>query len=302
MIGEEEAGERLDQALASASGISRSQARRWIEQDRVRLDAASCRPGRRVRVGERVEADPPEPLPSPLTPEPIPLHILHEDADLIVVDKPSGLVVHPAPGHPGGTLVNALLHHCSDLAGVGGVLRPGIVHRLDRGTSGLLVVAKNDAAHVFLSAQFHDHSVDRIYRALVRGLPSGDQGRVDRPIGRHRSDRKRMSVRTAHGREAHTAWRVLRRFPEAGYSWLEVSPETGRTHQIRVHLASAGLPIVGDPLYGRARRHDSLALAHPALHAAVLGFEHPSRRERLRFESPLPADLGALLARLEAAT
>jgi 23S rRNA pseudouridine1911/1915/1917 synthase len=160
--------------------------------------------------------------------------------------------------------------------------------------------AKNDDAHHRLSAQFHDHTVDRVYLALVRGLPGSDAGRVDRPIGRHRRDRKRMSVRAAHAREAHTAWRVLKRFPRVGYSWLEVRPETGRTHQIRVHLASAGLPIAGDPLYGRARRGARVRLERPALHAALLGFDHPRTGDRLRFESPVPADLAQVLTQLEA--
>jgi 23S rRNA pseudouridine1911/1915/1917 synthase len=299
-IGEEEAGQRLDFALAVLSAISRSQARRWIESGRVRLNAKPCRASRRVRLGDAVAAAPPDPLPSPLAPEPLPLAVLHEDEDLIVVDKAAGLVVHPAPGHARGTLVNALLHHCSGLAGVGGVLRPGIVHRLDRGTSGVLVVAKNDAAHRDLAQQFHQHSVERVYRALVRGVPGGDSGRVDRPIGRHRRDRKRMSVRSASAREAHTAWSVLRRFPAAGWTWLELRPETGRTHQIRVHLASVGLPIVGDAVYGRVRGAGQ-ALGRPALHAALLGFSHPRTGARLKFEAPLPPDLAELLAGLDAA-
>jgi 23S rRNA pseudouridine1911/1915/1917 synthase len=196
--------------------------------------------------------------------------------------------------------VNALLHHCGDLAGVGGILRPGIVHRLDRGTSGIMVVAKSDDAHGALAAQFRDHSVERVYWALVRGVPAQQEGRVDRAIGRHARDRKRMSVRTQVGRAARTAWRVRRRFPRSGVSWLEVRPETGRTHQIRVHLAAAGLPILGDPVYGRARR-DPTGLERPALHAVILGFDHPRRGERLRFEAPLPEDLARAVSILEQA-
>ena len=290
VVGEEEAGSRLDLALANASGVSRAQVRRWIEAGRVRLNADACRPGQRVRAGDTLEADPPQPLAATPQPEPIPLEIVHEDADLVVVDKPAGLVVHPSPGHAGGTLVNALLHHCRDLAGVGGVLRPGIVHRLDRGTSGLLVVAKRDAAHRALSDQFREHAVERVYRALVRGVPGADAGRIDQPIGRHPRDRKRMSIRTRSGRAATSEWRVVERFPASGLAWLEVRPATGRTHQIRVHLASAGLPIAGDPVYGRGGR-TSLRLARPALHAAVLGFDHPATGARLRFESALPEDL-----------
>jgi len=298
IVGEADAGERVDLALAAITGISRSQARRWIDEGLVRVNTQACRPSQRVQLGDALETDPPEPLPSPLEPEPIPLQILWEDADVLVLDKPAGLVVHPAPGHASGTLVNALLHHCADLAGVGGVLRPGIVHRLDQGTSGVLVVAKNDSAHRALAEQFRDHSIERIYRALVRGVPGQDAGRIDRPIGRHPRERKRMSVHAHVAREAHTAWRVLARYPASERAWLEVRPETGRTHQIRVHLAAAGFPIAGDPVYGRNRAAEGDP-TRPALHAAVLGFEHPRSGERLRFEAALPADLTSLLDALE---
>jgi 23S rRNA pseudouridine1911/1915/1917 synthase len=300
LVGENEAGLRLDLALAALADVSRSQARRWIDEDRVRVNGQALAASRRVEVGDAVDAIPPEPISSKVTPEAIPLTVLYEDEDVIVVDKPAGMVVHPAPGHPGGTLVNALLHHCTTLAGIGGVLRPGIVHRLDRGTSGVLAVAKNDAAHNGLARQFHDHSVDRLYRALVRGTPREDEGRVDLPIGRHTRDRKRMSVRARVGREAHTAWRVVHRFAVSDRSWLEVSLETGRTHQIRVHLAAAGLPIVGDPVYGtKGRSAPGSEFGRPALHAERLGFTHPRSGARLRFEAPLPADLADLLAKLE---
>jgi 23S rRNA pseudouridine1911/1915/1917 synthase len=296
LIGEGEAGERLDRALAAVAGVARAQARRWIDEGRVRLDGRVVRAARRVAMGDELEANPPEPVRLDLVPEPIPLCVLYEDADLIVIDKPPGLVVQPAPGQPRGTLVHALLHHCGDLAGIGGVLRPGIVHRLDRGTSGVLVAAKHDAAHRHLAEQFREHTVERVYLAVVRGVPGAEEGRVERAIGRHRRDRKRMSVQTESGREARTVWRVARRFPSAGYALLEVRPETGRTHQIRVHLAAAGLPIVGDPVYGRARR---AAIERPALHAAVLGFTHPRSGERLRFEAPPAPDFAALLAGIE---
>lgn len=300
LVGESEAGARLDQALASLADVSRSQARRWIDAGRVRVNEAQAAASHRVREGDLLQADPPEPRASELEPEPIALHVLYEDEDLIVVDKPAGLVVHPAPGHPGGTLVNALLHHCEALAGVGGVLRPGIVHRLDRGTSGVLVAAKHDAAHRALALQFHDHTVERVYRALVRGLPREDAGRVESPIGRHARDRKRMSVAARHARDARTAWRVTRRFGRSDRSWLEVRPETGRTHQIRVHLAAVGLPIVGDPVYGRrGNSPDESRLGHPALHAERLGFTHPKSGTRMDFEAPPPPDLLALLGTLE---
>jgi 23S rRNA pseudouridine1911/1915/1917 synthase len=299
LVGESESGARLDLALATLAELSRSQARRWIDEGRVRVNDRVREASARVRLGDLVEAEPPEVRESPLQPEALPLAILYEDEDLVVVDKPAGLVVHPAPGHPAGTLVNALLHHCADLSGVGGVARPGIVHRLDRGTSGVLVVAKRDEAHRALARQFHDHTVERVYHALVRGLPGPERGRVDRPIGRHLRDRKRMSVATRRGREARTNWRVVRRFPASERSWLEVRPETGRTHQIRVHLAAAGLPIVGDPVYGRRTRGDEPGLERPALHAAVLELDHPRDGRRLRWESPTPPDLASLLARLE---
>lgn len=301
IVSEDDAGKRLDVVVSGLADVTRSQVRRWIDDARVLINDNPGRSSQRVREGDVVVASPPEPLPSPLTPEDIPLRILHEDADLVVLDKPAGLVVHPAPGHPGGTLVNALLHHCGDLAGVGGVLRPGIVHRLDRGTSGVMVVAKRDAAHQALAAQFQAHTIEREYRALVRGLPTADSGRVDRAIGRHRTDRKRMSVRSTSGREAHTAWRVLCRFQANERTWLSVLPETGRTHQIRVHLAAAGLPIVGDPVYGRGSRtlrrssEAERSFSRPALHAMRLGFSHPTTREWLSFEADLADDIAVLL-------
>jgi 23S rRNA pseudouridine1911/1915/1917 synthase len=294
-VDESLAGQRLDQALAQLAGVPRAQAQRWIAAGRVAVDGCgSARPSQRVTAGAEIAVDPPEAVPLAALPEPIPLAILYEDADLIVIDKPAGLVVHPAPGHPGGTLVNALLHHCRDLAGIGGVLRPGIVHRLDRGTSGVLVAAKRDAAHVALAAQFHDHSIERVYFAVVRGVPGAESGHIERAIGRHPTDRKRMSVSSRSGRAAETHWRVAQRFAKSGVALLEVRPASGRTHQIRVHLTSAGMPIVGDPVYGRGG--EAFGLERPALHAAVLGFTHPTSGEQLRFEAPLPADFAAALA------
>jgi len=298
IISESEAGQRLDSTLAALAGITRSQARRWIDADRVRVNDRACRPSQSLRAGDALGVTPPELVPSKLEPEAIALDILYEDEDLIVVDKPAGMVVHPAAGHATGTLVHALLHHCGGLAGIGGVERPGIVHRLDRGTSGVMVAAKCDAAHRHLAEQFHEHAIDRVYCAVVRGAPRADEGRVDRAIGRHPRDRKRMSVRGASPREARTVWRVKRRFPASQRAALEVFPETGRTHQIRVHLASIGLPIVGDTVYGRSRPRGE-ELGRPALHAAVLGFVHPRSGEVMRFTAPLPSDLKLLLASLE---
>jgi 23S rRNA pseudouridine1911/1915/1917 synthase len=295
VVGEAHAGERLDRALAALAGVARAQAQRWIEQGRVRVNGAQARASQKLVAGDRVLADPPEPTPSELAPESIALTILHQDEALVVLDKPAGLVVHPAPGHAQGTLVNALLHHVRDLAGIGGVARPGIVHRLDRGTSGVMVVAKTDAAHGALAKQFHDHTIERVYVAFVRGAPAQEEGRIERAIGRHPSDRKRMSIVTKRGRAAATRWRVVRRFPKSGAVKLEIRPETGRTHQIRVHLASHGLPLLGDETYGQAAGGAfARALGRPALHAAVLGFVHPTTGEALRFEAPLPADLALL--------
>jgi 23S rRNA pseudouridine1911/1915/1917 synthase len=242
-----------------------------------------------------VEFELPPAVSSELEPEPIPLAIVFEDPDLIVIDKPAGLVVHPAPGHASGTLVHALLHHCGPLEGVGGVARPGIVHRLDKGTSGLLVAAKNDLAHRRLSAEFKAHRAEREYLALVRAEPRSEHGEIRLRIGRHPGDRKRFSTRVARGREAVTLWRVERRLH--GATLLRVQPRTGRTHQIRVHLAAVGLPIAGDPQYGRGRGRE-LGLGRQALHAAVLGFPHPRSGNRLRFESPLPEDLCSAIERL----
>jgi 23S rRNA pseudouridine1911/1915/1917 synthase len=301
-VGPAHAGERLDRALAALAEVPRARVQRWIDEQRVRVNGAPARASQKLAAGDRLLADPPAPEPSGLAPEPIALTLLFQDEALAVLDKPAGLVVHPAPGHPSGTLVNALLHHVRDLAGIGGVARPGIVHRLDRGTSGVMVVAKTDAAHVALARQFHDHSIERVYVAFARGAPAQDEGRIERAIGRHPSDRKRMSIVTQRGRAAATRWRVLRRFPKSGVVKLEIRPETGRTHQIRVHLAAHGLPLLGDETYGRAAAGAfARAICRPALHAALLGFAHPSSGERLRFEAPLPADLVALEAALSAA-
>jgi 23S rRNA pseudouridine1911/1915/1917 synthase len=292
------AGRRLDVLLAQLEpGLSRAGAQRLIERGDVTVEGRRAKPAHRVREGERIEGRVPGPASAGLEPEPIPLCIVHEDSDLIVVDKPAGLVVHPAPGHASGTLVHALLHHCADLSGVGGVARPGIVHRLDKGTSGLLVAAKHDRAHRALAAQFKLHSIDREYLALVRGAPRAQSGEVDAPIGRHPVDRKRFSTRARLGRAARTLWSVERRL--AGHTLLRVRLETGRTHQIRVHLASIGLPIAGDPVYGGGRKLSALpGLSRPALHAALLGFVHPRTGERLRFSSELPEDLARVLQEL----
>jgi len=254
-----------------------------------------------LRAGDVVTVHVPEPEPSDVTPEAIPLSILHEDSDLIVIDKAPGMVVHPAHGHTGGTLVNALLHHCQDLSGIGGVTRPGIVHRLDKGTSGVMVAAKNNAAHHSLSSQFKDHTIGRVYLAAVRGELKADRGLIEKPLARHSRDRKKIAV-SESGRRAVTDYEVLGR--RGGISLVRLLPGTGRTHQLRVHLASSGHPILGDPTYGggvrslhlRSREATTLlrALVRPALHAMKLEFDHPSTNRRMSFESPPPEDLSGI--------
>ena len=292
------AGKRLDVALAEVEPkLSRAAARRLIEQGAITVSGSTVKPAHRLRVGEQVRVALPDPVPDRVAPEPLPLEVVYEDSQLIVIDKPAGMVVHPAAGHREGTLVNALLHHCRELAGIGGVLRPGIVHRLDKGTSGLLVVAKTELAHRGLSQQFRVRSVERSYRALVRGRPRADRGSIDAPIGRHPSDRKRFSTRARVARRAVTHWWVEERFQEI--TLIRVRLETGRTHQIRVHLASVGLPIAGDRVYGGGRWASAeLGLARQALHAASLGFDHPQTEERMHFDSELPEDLASALAGL----
>lgn len=291
-------GKRLDSAIAELEpDLSRSRIRRLVEQGAFTVGGSVSKPAHRLRLGEEIRGCVPPPEPDRLEPEAIPLDVVFEDADVIVVDKPPGLVVHPSPGHRSGTLVHALLHHCSELSGVGGVQRPGIVHRLDKDTSGLIVSAKNDRAHRGLARQFQAHSIDREYLALVRGRPTASAGTVDAAIGRHPSDRKRFSTRVGRGRRAVTHWSVVERFEHA--SLLRVSLETGRTHQIRVHLAASGLPVAGDPLYGGGKRITrALGLERQALHAARLGFDHPQTGARVVFESPLPDDLSAVLESL----
>ena len=299
VVDEENANTRLDLFLArELPDISRSRCQRLINEGQVLVNARPVRPSYRLRTGDEVSVYLP-PAETPLVvPEPIPLEIPYEDRDLLLVNKPRGMVVHPGAGHYRGTLVNALLYHCTDLSGINGVLRPGIVHRLDKETSGLLMVAKNDAAHLSLAAQLKERRILREYTALVYGQIEKDAGSVNAPIGRHPRNRQKMAV-TPKGREAITHYTVIERF--ARYTLLKISLATGRTHQIRVHLAYIGHPVVGDLKYGPARPH--LGLSGQFLHAGVLGFTHPATGEFLRFEAPLPPELTAVLTKLrEAAT
>ncbi|MBI2345723.1 MAG: RluA family pseudouridine synthase [Deltaproteobacteria bacterium] len=297
-------GLRLDRFLANAlPSVTRAQVQRWITDGCVRRgEVVSCKPAQAVRAGESIEVTPPLPRPIALLPEEIPLDILHEDSALIVVNKPAGMVVHPGAGRSSGTLVNALLAHCSDLTGVGDRLRPGIVHRLDKGTSGVMVVAKTHAAHAALIRQFEARTVEKVYLAIVLGRIA-PTGRMAAPIGRHPSDRKKMSVAARRGREALTTWQVRESFGQEA-ALLEVRLGTGRTHQVRVHLAAKGHPLVGDPTYGGTGglrrlpapwRERLATFSRPALHAWRLGFIHPATGAEQRFEAPLPDDMRSLI-------
>jgi 23S rRNA pseudouridine1911/1915/1917 synthase len=298
-VAPESDGQRLDRFLVSVLGDhSRSQIQKLIADGHVRVGARGARPNLAVRAGDRIVVDLPAAAPSTVEAEEVPLEILHQDADLVVVNKPPGMVVHPGAGHASGTLVNALLHHVSDLSGIGGELRPGIVHRLDRGTSGVMVVAKNDAAHQELSRQFHDREVEKEYIALVWGVVQAGR-RIDAAIGRDPVHRQKMSARSRRAREAVT--RITRAFHMPGLTLCQVAIHTGRTHQIRVHLSAIGHPIVGDSLYGGAHRRvagDIRAVTHlqrPFLHAARLAFNHPRDGRRMEVAAGLPADLQEVL-------
>ena len=292
----EESGERIDALLARAlPSLSRSQVQKLLEQGMVTLNGRGLKKNFRCSTGETYEVVLPEPDDLPLIPQNIPLDVVYEDGDLIVVNKPRGLVVHPAPGHPDGTLVNALLWHCGDsLSGIGGQRRPGIVHRIDKDTSGLLIVAKNDFAHQALSAQLADHSLCREYEAVVRGNFKQDSGTVDKPIGRHPIDRKRMAVTEKNSKPAVTHWQLLTSY--RGYSHILCRLETGRTHQIRVHMASIGHPLLGDFTYGAPSPEKGLE--GQCLHARRLRFVHPRTGEHVLLETELPAYFTDVLARL----
>ena len=292
---EESKNQRLDAFLASSlDGLTRSQATRLIESGEVAVNGRAVSKSYKLAGGEDVAVTLPEPEPVEAVPQDIPLDVVYEDADVIVVNKPSGMVVHPAPGHPDGTLVNALLYHCAGtLSGVGGALRPGIVHRIDRDTSGLIIAAKNDAAHQYLSAQLADHTLARTYECIVVGKLREDRGTVDAPIARHPTDRKRMAV-VAGGREAVTHWEVIARYP--GYTHVRCRLETGRTHQIRVHMAYIGHPILGDTVYGAKK--EVPGLTGQCLHAVGLRFLHPRTHEVMELSCPLPEEFTRMLQKI----
>ena len=289
-----ESGERIDALLARyMESLTRSQAQRLIESGAVTLSGAAVKKNRKSAAGEIYRVELPEAAETPLVAQGIPLDVAYEDADVIVVNKPRGMVVHPAPGHPDGTLVNALMFHCGDsLSGIGGERRPGIVHRIDKDTSGLIIAAKNDFAHLALSAQLADHSLARVYECVVRGRMREDAGTVDAPIARHPTDRKRMAV-VPGGRRAVTHWEVIARYN--GWTHLRCRLETGRTHQIRVHMAHIGHPLLGDEVYGRSPEK---GLAGQCLHARELRFVHPRTGETVRLETELPEYFREVLGRL----
>jgi 23S rRNA pseudouridine1911/1915/1917 synthase len=304
-VPEDAAGARLDRFLASVLGdLSRSNIQRLVHEGRVEVNGRPAKANQAVKPGQNVSVDVPEPVDSTPVAEALPLPIVFQDQDLIVVDKPAGMVVHPAGGHSSGTLVNALLHHIGDLSGIGGEKRPGIVHRLDRGTSGLMVVAKHDRAHDELSRQFHDREVEKEYVVLVWGVVHAGR-RIDLPIGRDPANRKRMSSRARRSREAIT--RIVQTEAVArGLTLARVAIHTGRTHQIRVHLSAIGHPVVGDALYGGVRRRvpgdltTVKRLDRPFLHASRLVFRHPADSRRMEFDSDIPADLQSVLDELRA--
>ncbi|MCI6352025.1 MAG: RluA family pseudouridine synthase [Firmicutes bacterium] len=291
----EHAGIRLDAFLSADGALTRSQAARLIAEGRVRVNGKPAAKSARLSGGETVTVDVPQLRETALPPQDIPLDVVYEDDDVIVVNKPTGLVVHPAPGHPDGTLVNALLHHCGDsLSGIGGEKRPGIVHRIDRDTSGLIIAAKTDAAHLALSAQLKDHSLSRTYECLVTGNMKQDSGTVNAPIGRSSADRKKMAV-VPTGRRAVTHWEVVARYP--GVTHLRCRLETGRTHQIRVHMAYIGHPILGDTVYGAKKPVPGLT--GQCLHATGLRFVHPRTGEPVELHCPLPPEFTAMLQKLQ---
>jgi 23S rRNA pseudouridine1911/1915/1917 synthase len=295
-VGTELAGQRIDKFITDAleEDTSRTQIQQWIKDGHVTVNGKPAKTNYKLSVNDSIVVTIPEPVDVELTPQDIPLDVIFEDSDVIVVNKPRGLVVHPAPGHYSGTLVNALLYHCKDLSGINGVLRPGIVHRIDKDTSGLIMAAKNDKAHASLADQLKAHTVNRKYIALVHGNIQHENGTIEAPIGRDSHDRKMYTVTEKNSKHAVTHFLVLERFGD--FTLVELMLETGRTHQIRVHMKFIGHPLVGDPMYGKSK--GTMDMEGQALHAAVLGFKHPRSEEQLLFEAPLPTDFEDLLFRI----
>lgn len=296
VVREGDAGDRLDRVVALRTGVTRSQIRRLFDAERIRVDDRPAVARQKVRAGQTVRYRLPDPEVENLRSEAIPLEILFEDADLIVVDKPPGRVVYPAAGHRSGTLLNGLRFHCKRLASIGAPLRPGVVHRLDKDTSGVMVVAKSDDAYYGLQRQFRDRTIGRRYLAIVSGAPREEEGRIEAAIGRSDRDRKRMSTRTRQGKAAVTEWRLLERLAAAAV--LSVRLRTGRTHQIRVHFSAAGHPVLGDRVYGRKTRVGSIRVPRQMLHAEELRFVHPRSGETHRYQAPMPADMADVLRQL----
>jgi len=295
-----EAGQRIDIFLAGKTGITRSQIQKLMDKGDVLVNGVPVSRNYRVKPSDRIIVQVPAEKPGELTPEPIPVEILYQDEYIVVVNKPAGMVVYPAAGHGHGTLMNALAHHCGRLASVGGPLRPGVVHRLDKDTSGVMVIAADDSAYYDLVEQFRRRTIKRRYITLVHGNIRGDAGEIALPIGRSESDRKKMSTRVRRGKEAVTRWKVLERFGIA--TLLEARLGTGRTHQIRVHLSSLGHPVLGDKTYGRKTeleiRKNKVSLPRQMLHAEMLGFTHPASGEYMEFSSQLPEDMKKVLGKL----
>ena len=300
VVEDEEEGKRIDKFLSEVMpDLSRSYIQKLFGTGNVKRNDGAVTPGYKLCSQDRISVLIPEAVEPKIEPEHIPLEILYEDEDVILVNKPKGMVVHPAAGHYSGTLVNALMYHCHDqLSGINGVLRPGIVHRIDMDTTGVLIVCKNDMSHNSIAAQLKEHSITRRYYAVVHGNLKEEEGTVDAPIGRHPTDRKKMAVNYRNGKDAVTHYRVMERF--GTYTWIECRLETGRTHQIRVHMASIGHPLVGDPVYGPAKCPYSF-LKGQTLHAYILGFVHPRTGEYMEFTAPLPDYFQRLLDLLRAA-
>lgn len=294
-ITENQAGERIDRFLADSQDLTRSFLQKILKEGAVIVNGKSVKANYKLRKGDRVEFEIPEAVEPDIVAEDIPLSILYEDADVLVVDKPKGMVVHPAAGHYSRTLVNAVMYHCKgELSGINGVLRPGIVHRIDRDTTGSIIICKNDMAHNEIARQLKEHSINRRYRAIVTGVLKDEEGTIEGAIGRDKKDRKKMAI-TADGKPAVTHYRVLQRFKH--YTYVECVLETGRTHQIRVHMASIGHPLLGDEVYGR--RSDKYKCEGQCLHAMTLGFHHPRTGEYIEVNAPLPPYFEHLLAVLE---